>query len=1083
MKVKKIICIFTMITMLVALLPSVPAVAYVDSTVRFKRVTSADDLVVGAKYLIVGCHGNETDGYQYYALGDQIFSDPQDSGLRSPAELKDNGDGTLSALAQYSVAVYPLVIKPVQKYIGGEQYNFQTLDGYYLNAFYSTASKTYEFSHDYSKSLPINSGANGVSNWKPIFRKDGTVLFKTSRSFASSNYQQEVSAYIRFFHYQSGSMTNPAFSGGLINDSNIDLDDTALTTADLTEENIPVKTYLYKEVCAHSEANLTHTEAQPSTCSTHGNIEYYYCSNCCGYLKADKTTEIKLADTVLPLAAHAHTTIVPPKEATCTEHGNIAYTKCEDCGKYFEGSSTNTQIDINTIDIPSINHSYADGKCSVCGAEVVTSYFGYNNTGDGSKKIFTAEYNGKIYAMGMPNEKGMAAVEISEEITGVFKASNDTAAFATIEDGSSTTSSDGYTYTPKYIKIGQNYLKNDSGNLKFVCTKENATYWRYEYGYMNDDTDSQKYICLITNDGDPYFSVSNTIDENHIKAYVYYEKCHHEDGLIHSPEVAPTCYTNGMKEYWTCNVCDMYYSDSEGISEIWNKDDLIILALGAKDENDDDFCDYCHKKMPIFTKVTKSDEIVMQNKYILVAQYGDSYYAVAPVGADDKGEKGGLSDDTLLPAVPITMSEDGSTFKYKDADDQNVFIFTTEFAADCSDLDNGEIRYSLQSTVDGMVSSLADDGGHFWMGDAYAKYGYRIRLNDDKTVNLQSVYNEAWADTESGYLRFYSIDGLHRFSILEKDYYNGIGAKYEGASVTETKVYLYRMTENGTVANPLNSEQSINYTLNDASSTKDFTRLTGDTPSASENAAVDLSTISGMSEALTQEAINETLIGYVEDWSTQNIVKLDVDVNISVTDYIEGNEKEGTGSSITFSLTPTMTINDTNTVNIDDSSFNGSKLMNVSIYVGTMESKEIIHIKQDGTKEYFYPSGHAKVESGEAQAFFNLTSSTGNWVTFSVTEFSDVVVSDTESVFSINAYDLKEGLVTVTCAEAGEYTLVFADYEDNKLNNVRLVPQKFNAGVNYVNKPEDIEMYVGDKIFLWENMEAIKPLCEAYTIK
>ena len=74
-------------------------------------------------------------------------------------------------------------------------------------------------------------------------------------------------------------------------------------------------------------------------------------------------------------------------------------------------------------------------------------------------------------------------------------------------------------------------------------------------------------------------------------------------------------------------------------------------------------------------------------------------------------------------------------------------------------------------------------------------------------------------------------------------------------------------------------------------------------------------------------------------------------------------------------------------------------------------------------------------------------------------------------------------MVTVTCAEAGEYTLVFADYEDNKLNNVRLVPQKFNAGVNYVNKPEDIEMYVGDKILLLESIENIRPLCEAYPIK
>lgn len=1078
MKVKKNFCIITIITMLIAMLPSMQAAAYVDSAVRFKRVTSADELVVGAKYLIVGY---DADAKAYYAFGDEVSdTNTLNTGRRSAVPMQKNADDTLSLAEDYSNSIRPLAVR-LGAYRTQGQYTFKNADNLlqYLSAFYSTVSQTSDFSDTKSKSLPVHMDSNGMSEWELKFRVDGTVLFKTTKEFKINQaISEEKSSYIRFFHYQSGSMTNPAFSGGLISDNNIDLDGTGLTTGGLTEDNIPVNTYLYKEVCTHDEAGLTHYDAKESTCSEQGNIEYYYCSNCCGYLKADKTTEIKLADTVLPLAVHANTTFVPAKEPTCQAHGNIDYTYCSDCGKYFEGNSTDKQIDKDRVDIPAINHSYGNGECVVCGAKVVTSYFGDSNTGDGSHKIFTAEYNGKIYAMGMPNEKGMEAIEISEEADNVFKASSDTAAFAAIEDGSSTTSSDGYTYTPQYIKIGLNYLKNDSGTLKVVCTKENATYWRYNYGNMYDDTDGKKYICLITNDGEPYFSVSATTDANHIQAYEYSEKCHHKNGLIHSPYVAPTCYANGMKEYWKCNVCDMYYSDSKGISEIWNKDDLIILALGAKDANDDDVCDYCEKSMPIFTKVTSEDEIVMQNKYILVAQYGDSYYAMAPLGTAGKDEKDGSSYSNLLPAVPITPLADG-TFKYKEADDKNAFIFTTEFAAECSDLDNGEIRYSLQGTVDGKVSSLADQSGEFFMDTAYAKYGYRLGLNGNGTASIQSVYSETWTNTDNGYMRFYYIDGWYGFSVLSED-------MYKSDSIIEKEVYLYRMTENGTVANPENESQSVNYTLNDASSKRNFAILTGEAPTDAQNTAVDLSNVSGMAEALTQEAIDSALRSYVKDWSTQGAVKLDTGVNIEVTEYTEGDEKAGIGSSVKFSLTPTMTITDgTNkeTFNIDDASFNGSKLMNVSVYVGNMYPQEVIHIKQDGTKEYFYPQYHAKVESGEAQAFFTLTSSTGNWVTFSVTEFSDVVVSDTESVFSINAYDLKEGLVTVTCAEAGEYTLVFADYEDNKLNNVRLVPQKFNAGVNYVNKPEDIEMYVGDKIFLWENMETIKPLCEAYPIK
>ncbi|MDO5762336.1 MAG: hypothetical protein Q4P12_06715, partial [Bacteroidales bacterium] len=126
---------------------------------------------------------------------------------------------------------------------------------------------------------------------------------------------------------------------------------------------------------------------------------------------------------------------------------------------------------------------------------------------------------------------------------------------------------------------------------------------------------------------------------------------------------------------------------------------------------------------------------------------------------------------------------------------------------------------------------------------------------------------------------------------------------------------------------------------------------------------------------------------------------------------------------------------------------------------------------------------HAKVISGNAKPFSISSSSAGNWVTFGVSEFSDVVVNETESisVFTINDYDGKTAIIS--CPEAGEYTTVFVDYEGNILNKAKIVAQKFSSGVNYVNKPKDIEMSAGDKIFLWKDMKSIQPLCEAYTVK
>jgi len=1082
MKQKKLLSIITLLTVFISLMPGLPAKAFNFET-KFKPVTSAEEIVSGAKYIIVGRPGYDTDPYEYYALSDEATDDiTLETGRRSAVPLVLNDDNTLSLPENYSNSVYPFLM--IMKYDGNPKdglfsmYVNSNLGPMYLDAFYSTVSQAYTFDHTYSKSLPIAINSNGYSIWQPIFRPDGTVLFKTTKKY-SSLYK---SAYIRMYHYAS----EPYFSGGFIDDTDIDLPN-GQTTGDLNEENIPVKTYLYKEVCTHDEAYLTHTSAKDSTCSEHGNIEYYYCSNCCGYLNADKSAEITQEDTVLELAPHTNTIFYKEKAAACTEHGNIAYTVCSDCGGVFEGNETNTEIDINDVGILASGHSYADGICSVCGTEAVTSYFGSGSSyGDGTHSVFVAKYNDIMYAMGMPNEKGMSAVEVTMETANVFKACNDTAAFADIEYGETIKDSDNYYYTQQYIKFGPSYLKNTSETLKLVCTKENATYWRNSCDNMYDDTDSQKYICLVVNDGEPYFSVSNVIDENHIKANTYSEKCHHKDGLIHSEYIAPTCYINGVREYWTYNVCGLIYSDSKGLTEIWNKDDLILLALGAKDNDGNDICDYCGKNMPVFTKVTSADEIVMQNKYLLVAEYAESYYAMAPIGADSKGEKGSLSDSTMLPAVSVSVQEDG-TIKYKNADDRGAFIFTTDFAAECCDLDNGEIRYSLQGMVNGSAASLADSFGEFNMLDAYAKYGYRIDLNDDGTVKIKSVYNESWEGTDNGYLRFYNIDGQRVFSLMQKNYYEEL---YKGASVSEgKKLYLYRMTENGIVTNTDNEEQRIPYRINDSASVTDFKKLIGDDETATDiqKAAAGLSNVSGMSDALTQAAINDTVRAYVKDWNTANALQLDMNVNISVKEYTEGNPKEGTVSAITFSLKPKMTITDNTqkqTVDIDDSAFDGLKQMKISLYVGSMYPQEIIHIKQDGTKEYFYSELDPKVERGEAAAFSLSETSNGNWVQFSVTEFSDVIVSDTKSLFAINDYYEYDGTAVVFCPKAGDYTLIFADYEGNSLNNVVTVSQSFDSGENYVSKPKDsdIDMSVGDKLFLWTDTKSLVPLCGAYVI-
>lgn len=1065
MKVKKFFCVLTVATMLLAILPSMPAAAYVESTVRFKQVTSEAELVVGAKYLIVGYDADEA---VYYALGDEMGN--ENSGVRSPAELKDNGDGTLSALTHYDISVYPLVIELSKQYVtSNNKYSFIADIGDYLNAYYYYR-KYYAFDDPKSKSLPI-AGGNGVSEWEPILRDDGTVLFKTTKKINSV----EQSSYIRFFHYQSSGMINPAFSGGLIDDSNLDLPldedgNPIIPEGGLNDNNIPVKTYLYKEVCEHDELNLTLYEANPSTCSTRGNIKYYKCSHCCGYLDANKN-EITLADTVLPLAEHANTAFVKAKEPTCTAHGNIDYTYCADCGGYFEGSSTQNPIDKNDTVIMAVNHSYVDGVCSSCGKTAENAYFGRSGkTGDGSRYIFAAEYDGRFYAMGVQTEKGMKASEVQEAAEGKLAASSETVPFAEeiASDGSI------------YIKIGENYLKNNSLMLTLVPYTDTATCWSSNWGhdasdnYVNYLSDGNAQICLVTGDGEPYFSICEATDETHIAAFRYGELCSHPR-LEHTAPTTPTCIKDGNREYWYCGECNYYFSDEACLNVIYEYD-IPILADGAKDSDNDGICDFCGKTMPVYTKVTSADEIVMGNQYILVSEILGAHYVLTMPEPD----KGGYYYDfgKEMTAESITREEDG-TIKFNKARSRAAIVMKLDFACECEDLDQGTVRYALRTTTGNKVLNLESYGG-FCLTEL-AKYGWRIALNDDGSVKMSNANEESLENWSAGtgklcVYKHWDKDYNSRvfFSTSDKETHTTENTK----EITKWPVYLYRLTETGTINGGLHT-----YTLNDAKSPVSQ-RVTV----PSEYAAA-ISNISGMSQALKKDAVN----GFVTQAGIDENARINVVVGITASASTEADKETGTGASITYTISPKVNIATASNpdgveYDIPDTAFDGSP-MKVMLYTCGIDPQQIVHIKQDGTKEYFYPEWSEEVMINGKKSFAQSWDRNGNmYVTLTVTEFSDIKLLDTPEVpeayeFSIWDYDEKMGTAVVCCAEAGEYALIFADYEKDRLNAVKTEVSDLKAGLNIVPLPKELTLSSGDKIALWKNTKNIQPLCEAYPIK
>lgn len=75
------------------------------------------------------------------------------------------------------------------------------------------------------------------------------------------------------------------------------------------------------------------------------------------------------------------------------------------------------------------------------------------------------------------------------------------------------------------------------------------------------------------------------------------------------------------------------------------------------------------------------------------------------------------------------------------------------------------------------------------------------------------------------------------------------------------------------------------------------------------------------------------------------------------------------------------------------------------------------------------------------------------------------------------------GIVTVNISIPGEYTVLFADYDEYcGLTDLKLLKQTFVYGENAFNVPTDTVLGRDDKIMIWER-SSLNPVCDTYVIK
>lgn len=484
-----------------------------------------------------------------------------------------------------------------------------------------------------------------------------------------------------------------------------------------------------------------------------------------------------------------------------------------------------------------------------------------------------------------------------------------------------------------------------------------------------------------------------------------------ENGCAHTSTqktaaLAATCQKPGRITYWTCDDCGKRWSDESKEQELssWNYPQNVTRYAEHTDTDKDGVCDSCHVALPVFRKVTEEKEIAFGSTYILVSKIGDKYYALTKPYQRSEYETD-IGYESLMPLCEITPNADGS-FTYATLMDTSVMMVKTNFCAMCEALDAGLPRYSLTTLLNGTRYSVnSDDYGSVFSTypDENSKYGLRMSLDESGNVLIASVYCEYWKnedDTATGLLRAYdtTVDGTQKqFMSLSPSYHYT-----DKTTKLEPEVYaiqLYKMTYPRTTGDK-------SYSASDVQSDVDLSLLEA-TLANMQGAA--LSGVGGLVEAIDPAYVNNSLFS-IETTSTN--LRAESYADIAVIEAVDDGSDYGL-ISLTYSLTPRIRVKDEDGTQIADFEVADTKLngnsMTVTLYFGSLTPKQIIHYKEDGTEEYFYPENSTKVKEEGAKSFsIDSDYNTGAcYVTFELTSFSNItILCDAEPEKEQKQYDV-----------------------------------------------------------------------------
>lgn len=98
--------------------------------------------------------------------------------------------------------------------------------------------------------------------------------------------------------------------------------------------------------------------------------------------------------------------------------------------------------------------------------------------------------------------------------------------------------------------------------------------------------------------------------------------------------------------------------------------------------------------------------------------------------------------------------------------------------------------------------------------------------------------------------------------------------------------------------------------------------------------------------------------------------------------------------------------------------------------------------------------------------------------------FSDIEILAAANAEEHGTISYTDGSLKVSVEKNGTYTLVLARYSGDRMSALKVLTPELQKGENTIgaSQLDGFELTAGTRIFLWENLTTLKPICGEYAV-